>query len=188
MTNNTVAVVSRPEKVTIEDARIIFRNFEGKEGPYNEKGIRSFCVLLNGDLERQMVEDGWNVKYLRPTEPDVPPQAYLPVAVSYKHFPPKIVLLTSKNRTVLDEEDVDTVDWVDIKTADITINPSTWSVRGNSGVKAYLKTMYIIVNEDYLDLKYEGWGTQALPARDGRVDEGYEISDRPHYDYEGEVV
>lgn len=184
MAFNTVA--NRPEAHTIEDARLVFKNFEGKEGKYNPPGDRSFCVILSPEDEFKLINEGWNVKHFRPTEPGVPPQAYLPVAVSYKHRPPRIVLITSRNRTLLEEEDCKVIDWVDIKTVDVTVNPSSWAVSGNSGIKAYLKTMYVIVQEDYLDLKYADYNE--LPARDGRVDENLALSDRPHYDYDGEVV
>jgi len=36
--------------VLIEDAKIVLRNFEGKEDKFNAKGTRSFCVLLDEKL------------------------------------------------------------------------------------------------------------------------------------------
>jgi hypothetical protein len=38
---------------------------------------------------------------------------------------------------------------------DLTINPYVWEVNGNSGVKAYLGTMYVTIAEDPLDAKYD---------------------------------
>jgi len=180
------AIARRPDILTVEDARLIFKNFAGKEGKYNRPGDRNFCLLLEDDLAKALLVDDWNVKYLKAREPGDEPQAYLPVTVSFEHRPPRIVLVTSKGRTVLTEEECEVVDWVDIKTIDVSINPHPWSVNGKSGVKAYLKTLYVIMEEDYLDLKYEY--LDELPARAGKVDEGMAISDRPHYDFEGEVV
>ncbi len=54
----------------MEDARIIFRNFAGKEGMYNRDGDRNFCVILDPKLASQMAEDGWNIKILRVREED----------------------------------------------------------------------------------------------------------------------
>ena len=58
--------------ILIENARIVFRNFEGKEGPYNRAGDRNFCVLLDDDLAGQLLADGWNIKALRAREDDEP--------------------------------------------------------------------------------------------------------------------
>ena len=37
---------------------------------------------------------------------------------------------------------------------DLTINPYVWEANGNTGVKAYLGTMYVTIAEDPLDAKY----------------------------------
>jgi hypothetical protein len=140
--------------VTVENARIIFRNFAGREGQYNREGDRNFAVILDPVVAEQMLADGWNVKYLRPREEDEQPTPYVQVSVSYKGRPPKIVIITSKGRTTLPEDMVEVVDWVDIATVDLIITPYNWSVRGETGVKAYLKTMYLVIAEDDLDRKY----------------------------------
>lgn len=140
--------------VTVENARIIFRNFAGKEGQYNREGDRNFAVILEPTVAEQMLADGWNVKYLRAREEGEQPTPYIQVSVSYKGRPPRIVIITSKGRTTLPEGMVEIVDWVDIETVDLIITPYNWSVRGENGVKAYLKTMYIVIAEDDLDRKY----------------------------------
>lgn len=172
--------------IVIENARLIFKNFAGKEGKYNRAGDRNFCVLLDQGLANVLTEDGWNVKYLHAREQGEEDQAYLPVAVGFEHRPPNIYLVTSKGRTRLNEDECEVVDWVDIKTTDVTIRPYSWSVNGKGGIKAYLKTLYVLLEEDYLDLKYAD--LDELPARAGKVDDGLAISDRPHFDFEGEVV
>jgi hypothetical protein len=142
--------------VIMEGVRIIFRNFSGKEGQYNREGDRNFAVLLDEKTASMMAEDGWNVKMLkaRDDEEGSVPQAYLPVAVNFRGRPPRIVLITSRNRTTLDESQVETLDWVDILNVDLIVRPYEWTVNGKSGIKAYLQSMYITIEEDPLEAKY----------------------------------
>ena len=80
----------------IEEARLVFRNFTGRPGMYNNEGNRNFCVLLTPEQEQSLQEDGWNVKHLRPREEDDLPQPYLQVKVQFGKYPPHIMLITSK--------------------------------------------------------------------------------------------
>jgi hypothetical protein len=142
--------------VMMEGVRIIFRNFAGKEGQYNREGDRNFAVLLDEKTAAMMDEDGWNVKVLKPRDDEEGsvPQAYLPVAVNFRGRPPRIVLITSRNRTNIDESQVETLDWVDILNVDLIVRPYEWTVNGKSGIKAYLQSMYITIEEDPLEAKY----------------------------------
>ena len=146
------------EKVTnnivIENARIAFRNFSGKEGRYNPAGQRNFCVLLEQDLAEKLADDGWRVKYLKPREDGDAPQPYLQVRVNYKNIPPKIILVTRKGKTPLDEDAVGMLDWAEITNVDLIIRPYNYDVRGETGVKAYCKTMYVTIEEDEFEEKY----------------------------------
>lgn len=140
----------------IEDARIIFRNFEGRETEYNAPGNRNFSVQLPADFADSMRRDGWNIKERRARDDESEPEFHIPVAVGFKIRPPKLVLINSisKRRTILDEDTCELLDWADILTSDVIIRAREWSMRGNSGIKAYLKTLYAIIDEDVLDLKY----------------------------------
>lgn len=180
MTSDLVPFNQEPRSLTIENARLIFRNFKGLEGKYNRAGDRNFCILLNNVLGEQLFKEGWNVKALKSREPDEPPQPYLHVAVSYKGRPPKITMVTWNGKTPIEEELVDFIDEIDIETADLILNPYPWSVNGKSGIKAYLKTLYVVVHEDELDKKYRH--LDELPTSSGRVIEG-----APDW-IEGEIV
>lgn len=142
--------------VLMEGVRIIFRNFAGKEGQYNREGDRNFSVLLDDKVATAMAEDNWNVKWLRPRNEDEEetPQAYLPVSVNFKGRPPRIVLITSRGRTNLDEDSIEMLDWADILNVDLIVRPYEWTVNNKSGVKAYLQSIYVTIEEDALEIKY----------------------------------
>lgn len=143
--------------VMLEDVRLLFRNFAGKEGMYNAEGDRNFKVMLDPDMAEDMLRDGWNVKYLKKRDdddPNTPSQAILDVTVGYKGRPPRVVMITKKGRTTLTEEVVELLDYVDIKVVDVIIRPYNWSVSGRTGVKAYLQSAFVTIHEDPLELKY----------------------------------
>lgn len=141
---------------TFEDARVVFRNFSGREGKYNREGDRNFAILLEDDRANDLIDKGWTVKYLRPREDGDEPKPYLPVTVKYspKARPPKVVLITSRGKNMLDEGLVGTLDFAEIKNADLIVRPYQWDVNGATGVKAYLQSIFVTIYEDELDLKY----------------------------------
>lgn len=146
--------------LVMEDAQIIFRNFAGKEGMYNSEGDRNFCVILDPETADKMVADGWNVKTLKPRDEGDEPTPYIQVSVKYRGRdgnlvrPPTIAMITSRGRLNLTEDECEVLDWVNIAVADLIIRPYHWSVRENSGIKAYLQSLFITIEEDYLQQKY----------------------------------
>jgi hypothetical protein len=143
--------------VVLENVRLIFRNFAGREGMYNREGDRNFAVVLPRDVAEAMARDGWNVKLLKAREEGEEDQPYISVAVNFQgRRPPVIKMITSKTHrtTDLDEESVEVLDWADIENVDLMIRPYDWAVSGNTGRKAYLQSLYVTIIEDPLQLKY----------------------------------
>jgi hypothetical protein len=138
----------------VEDAQIIFRNFSGKASQYNAEGNRNFAVILDDDTAEAMAADGWNVKYLKPRDEDDTPTPYIQVAVKFDVRPPRVVMLTSTSRTSLDNDSVEMLDWADIRTADLIARGYEWEVNGKTGIKAYLQSLFITIEEDELERKY----------------------------------
>lgn len=153
-----------------EDIRICFRNFSGKPSQFNSEGNRNFCMIFNDPNEaEQMRADGWNVKYLQPREEGDEPTPYMQVKVSFGPYPPKIVMITSGGQTLLDEDSVALLDAAEIVHVDLIVRPYTWHVRGQSGVKAYAKAMYVTIAEDEFEKKYRAMETSAISAMTGDV-------------------
>jgi len=144
----------RIPNISVENARIIFRNFAGKESKFNAKGKRNFCLVLDNDVAEDLKDIGWNIKYLSPRDPDDVPQAYLQVAVAFDNFPPKIWLITGGKKTELTEDTISVLDYAEIENVDVIVRPYVWEVNGKSGVKAYVKNMYVTIAENEFEKKY----------------------------------
>lgn len=138
----------------VEDARIIFRNFAGRKSQYNKEGDRNFAVILPEDVAQQMLIDGWNVKYLEARDEGEPEIPFVRIAVRYDVRPPRVVVITDTTRTQLDEASVEILDWANIKTLDLIARGSNWSVNGKDGIKAYLQSLFVTIEEDALEKKY----------------------------------
>ena len=148
--------MARLGNLTIENALIFFRDFSA-EGPYAGGTKRTFCVEIPEDMVEALERDGWNLKTRESrNDPDAVTH-YLKVEASYRARPPKIVCIPNltRRKVFINEQTVNSLDYVEILNVDLTINPYVWEVNGNSGVKAYLGTMYVTIAEDPLDAKYD---------------------------------
>jgi len=144
----------RIPNISVENARIIFRNFAGKESKFNARGKRNFCLVLDNDVAEDLKEIGWNIKYLSPRDPDDQPQAYLQVSVAFDNFPPKIWLISGGKKTELNEDTIAVLDYAEIENIDVIVRPYVWEVNGKGGVKAYVKNMYVTIVENEFEKKY----------------------------------
>lgn len=143
------------ENLKIENASIIYKNFSGTRDEYHP-GRRTFHVILDEDEATALEADGWNVRH-KPSKADPSVMFHtLPVEARFDNYPPKIVMIgeSSKKVTFLDETTVGQLDSAAIKTIDLMLSPSKWTAAGRTGIKAYLKTAYVTIEEDDLDLKY----------------------------------
>lgn len=145
--------------ITVRDAKIIFKNFAGKAKQFNPEGRRNFSLLIeDAAFAETLKKDGWNVKELRKRDENDDQHWHLPVNVDFGYRPPMVVMVSGANKTQLDESTVSMVDWADIIRVDLTIRPREYHIPGRDGIKAYLKTMYVTIEEDELAADYADIG------------------------------
>lgn len=140
--------------LNISGAKLKFKNFSGKESKFNKSGARNFCVDLDPEDAQKLLAEGWNVR-ITPATDEFPESCYLQVSVNFDgDFPPKILMINSTGKHLLNRDNVDQLDYADIAGADLVIRPYCWEVNGKTGVKAYLKAMYVTIEEDVFAQKY----------------------------------
>ena len=156
LVQETIIRRSRFGDIIMENAQLIFeRNFSGRRDEYNDKGERYFKVVIpDAQLAQELAEEGWNIKVWVPKDPDEAPVHHLQVFVRFDKFPPKVNMITGNRGNLLGEENIANLDRADIKTIDIIINPSRWEKNKRSGIKAYLKEGFFVIEESPFADKY----------------------------------
>lgn len=144
--------------LTVFDARILFRNFAGEERQFNSEGDRNFSLVLEPERAQRLLAEGWRVKQLKPREEGEEGDYHLKVKLNYKKGqPPKVVMITSRGKTDLGADEVAMLDAADIKKVDVVVNGWHSDMAGG-GYSGFLKTMYVTINEDELEMLYAGIG------------------------------
>jgi len=154
------------DNVTIRDARILWRNFEGNETTFNPKGKRNFHVVLDKDLADILSAKGWNVKVRDARKEGDDPLIHIQVTVAMDGaYPPKVVQLSSSGQLELNQHTIKNLDWADLEKVDLILSPYNWNFNNKEGITAYLKTMYVTLREDELEKEY------SMPAEEADVPE-----------------
>ena len=143
--------------IELNDARIIYRNFEGRRGPFNEEGKRSFSVIIpDEEIKEALMENGWNVRVKAPRTPDEQPFMHLQVNVKFNGGPrnPNIFLVCNGRATKLNERTIECLDHIDYKSVSMILAPYDWERFGSSGRTAYLRSLEVIQDLDRIAAKY----------------------------------
>lgn len=141
-------------KLAIENAKIRFKNFSGRDDGENPTNRREFVLVLDADTAQQLIDEGWNVKVREPREEGDEPDYSIKVCVKFGNYPPTMYLVTSRGTTLLNEDTVGQLDSAYITNCDLIVTPYHWSYHGKEGIKAYLKTGYFTIEEDEFAHKY----------------------------------
>lgn len=141
----------------IDDARIVYRNFEGRGDKFNREGDRNFAVVIpDQEVADALVREGWNVKVKPPRDEDDDPFMFLPVKVKFNDRGPNAYLQTGARMNRLDEDSIACLDNIDIASVDLDIRPYDWTLSdGKSGRSAYLQSIKVVQDVDRFAAAYE---------------------------------
>ena len=133
----------------IDNARIIFRNLEGRGGLYNREGDRNFALVVpDEDARDALIEQGYNVKTKAPRDEDEEPLMYLTIKVKPNGRGPRIYLVSGRSKRELPEESWGLIDQISIANVSLDIHAYDWTVNGKVGRSAYLAAMEVTQNID----------------------------------------
>lgn len=139
----------------IDDAKIIFRNFEGRGDKFNREGDRNFSLLIEDpDTADAMIKKGWNVRIKEGRDPEEGPFMRLPIKVKFTDYGPNVYLVSGGRRVELDEESISCLDNIDIESVDMDVRPYDWEVNGRTGRTAYLQSMQVVQRIDRFAARY----------------------------------
>lgn len=147
----------------IEDAELLFKNFEGREERYegrimNSQGSRNFHVIVPEDIVEDLLDAGWNVKILKPRDEGDTPRHMIKVNVSYRFREPEIHMYSGRKDTLLHEDTVANLDYADIMQADVVIHPSEYTKDdGSVGLSGYCTELRVVVQESHFADKYASY-------------------------------
>lgn len=148
--------MARSNVITIEDTKLILRNFSGKPDKFTPEGKRSFGVLISPETAEEFEEAGIPVKYLQPRHDEDEPIPWVKVKLNMdRENPPKIFTDRAGEKNQLDATTVSILDYADIDSASMQLSIYEWEFGGKSGKALYLQTLVCFLNEDDFLSKYD---------------------------------
>lgn len=150
---------------------IYWKNFSGRPSEFNRDGKRSFHLALDEDFARDLETQGWKIKWPKEQNEEGTLRPLLPVFLRFDVVPPNVWMINESGKLKLDDESVEELDHSYIEKVDLVITPYHWEFNGQTGIKAYVKSMAAVMEEDPISAKYRD-----LPDRTRRhVDEDDEV-------------
>lgn len=136
--------------VEIDDCKIIWRNFSGRQTAYNRKGDKNFTLVIpTEDMAEALKNEGYNVKIKPPREEGDVPFMYMRVKINFNDRGPNVYLKSGEEIGQLNEESACVLDDISISRVDMDIIPYDWETNGKKGRTAYLQS--IKVTQDISD-------------------------------------
>lgn len=139
----------------INEARILWPNFEGRGDRFNKQGDRNFhLVIPDQEIAQAMMEnknqygDGWNVK-IKQRDDGEAPFMHMLVKVKFTGRGPNVYLVSGNKKVRLNEDTIKCLDDIDILYCDMDIRPYDDKMpNGSTFRSAYLSAMCVYQRMD----------------------------------------
>ena len=139
----------------INEARILWPNFEGRGDRFNKQGDRNFhLVIPDQEIADALMNDtnqygdGWNVKIKRRDDGEAP-FMHMMVKVKFNGRGPNVYLVSGNKQVRLNEDTIKCLDDIDILYADMDIRPYDGEMpSGQTFRSAYLSAMRVYQRVD----------------------------------------
>lgn len=145
----------------IDNARIIWTNFAGKEKQYDREGDRNFTLVFDDEeLVDELIDKGWNIRKRVTTDENGDDSLFMTMKVKLSYRPdgsggPKAYLWSNGHRTVLDDESIGCLDQIDRGEVNLDIRPHDWEYHGKTGRTARLNVIEVFQNVDRFEERYK---------------------------------
>lgn len=128
----------------VDNAKIRFKNFEGRGSKFNHEGDRNFVwIIEDQELADMVAAEGYSVRQKETLDGDQYWQ--LKVAVKFNQFGPDIWIENHRGQRVkMEPETVKELDDIYFGRFDMDIRPYDWEVQGDKGRSAYLKSCLVV--------------------------------------------
>ena len=140
----------------INEARILWPNFEGRGDRFNKQGDRNFHLIIPDQeiadamlSDKNQYGDSWNVKIKPPRGDGDAPFMHMQVKVKFNGRGPNVYLVSGNKQIRLNEDTIKCLDDIDILYADMDIRPyDDVMPSGQSFRSAYLSAMRVYQRVD----------------------------------------
>lgn len=140
--------------LSVENAVIIWLNFEGRPTKFNPAGgKRSFTLVLDEFMAEELRKKGWNVKEREPLDEGGDMLYFTEIILNLdSKFPPVVRLYTHfggrKAMINMSAKNVGNLDRIDIENVDVIIHPFEHGFSSVASVKGYANVLHVTQAED----------------------------------------
>lgn len=151
--------------ISIEGARVRYRDLSGRPSDYNKNGQRNITIELDAEDALELKEMGFNVRFPE-VDPDGDERAPLLKIIVSKFS--KVYRVNSERQSIreLQEDEVSDLNAYRLRNVDLTFYARDYEIGKRVVRSAYLSKGYFDVEESYFDKKYSGFQTPGRPVED----------------------
>lgn len=141
------------EQVRFENAKIIFKHFNGARDDFHAEGKRDYCIEIDESTAKDLADKGVAVKPLTSRDPDEEPKYYVKVRINWgqdangRKFGPRVWMYTDKVKRPLTDANVGILDDAWIENADVVTHIYRRHTQGKDTATLYTDILHVMTKE-----------------------------------------